>query len=47
MSSYEPGFFMAQIVKDADVCIYRWIFRNWADEHSNDSAGHHSDTETW
>jgi hypothetical protein len=25
-------FFTPQVVKDADVYIYRWIFHNWQDE---------------
>jgi hypothetical protein len=27
-------FFTPQVVKDADVYIYRWIFHNWADGQS-------------
>jgi hypothetical protein len=27
-------FFTPQVVKDADVYIYRWIFHNWQDEQS-------------
>ena len=27
-------FFTPQVVKDADVYFYRWIFHNWTDEQS-------------
>lgn len=27
-------FFTPQVVKGADVYIYRWIFHNWVDEQS-------------
>lgn len=27
-------FFTPQVLKNADVYIYRWIFHNWADEQS-------------
>jgi len=27
-------FFTPQVVKDADVYVYRWIFHNWQDEQS-------------
>ena len=27
-------FFTPQVVKDADVYLYRWIFHNWQDEQS-------------
>jgi hypothetical protein len=27
-------FFTPQVVKDADVYLYRWIFHNWGDDQS-------------